>query len=172
MSKVPYADTLGDRDPVKVIAKTPRKLMRVLDDLTDEQIETRPAPGKWNLRETIAHLADCEIAWAWRLRQAYAEDPAPIQPFDQDDWARGYASYTLAEALGCFKSLRNWNITFIAGLKDSDMKKAVVHPERGAESLWTLIRIMAGHDVHHLTALEKVPYWDAKGKPLKAGAKK
>ena len=154
-SKVPYEEALGDRDPVKVIAKTPRKLMRLLDDLSDEAIEARPAAGKWNLREILCHMADCEIAWAWRLRYVYGEKNPVIQPFDQDSWAKAYKSYSLAEAMGCFKALRKWNVAFINGLKDADIKKAVTHPERGEETLWTIVRIMAGHDLHHLAALEK-----------------
>ncbi len=155
-SKVPYEEALGDRDPVKVIAKTPRKLMRLLDDLSDDAIEVRPGPGKWNLREILCHMADCEIAWAWRLRYVYGEKNPVIQPFDQDSWAKAYKSYSLAEAMGCFKALRKWNAAFICGLKDADMKKTATHPERGEETLWTIVRIMAGHDLHHLAALEKV----------------
>jgi uncharacterized damage-inducible protein DinB len=153
--KVPYEAALGDRDPVKVIAKTPRRLMRLLDDLSDKQIEARPGAGKWNLRETIAHMADCEIAWSWRLRQALAKENATLEPFDQDAWASSYEGYSLAEALGCFKALRKWNVSFVDALSEKDMRKAVTHPERGVETLGTIVRIMAGHDLHHLAAIEK-----------------
>ena len=155
MSKVPYAEALAGHDPQKTIADTPERLMELLDGLSEEQIEARPAPGKWNLRETIAHLADCEIAWSWRLRQAYGEPHAVLQPFDQDTWAPVYAAYSLAEAIGCFKALRKWNIAFIGALTPADRAKPVTHPERGEETLWTLVEIMAGHDLHHLAALEK-----------------
>jgi len=37
--------------------------------------------------EIISHLADCEIVFAFRLRQTLAEDNPTIQPFDQDKWA-------------------------------------------------------------------------------------
>jgi uncharacterized damage-inducible protein DinB len=171
MSKIPYEDALGDRDPLKVLQKTNRKLVRLLDDLSDEQIEERPAPGKWNLRELMAHLADCEIAWAWRLRYVYGEKDPVIQPFDQDSWAKAYKSYSLSEALGCFKALRVWNIAFIDNLKDADIKKVVVHPERGEETLWTIVRIMAGHDLHHLALLDKMTLFDEKGKKEKPGKK-
>jgi hypothetical protein len=100
-------------------------------------------------------MADCEIAWAWRLRQAQAEKHSVMTPFDQDDWAKSYKVYSLSEALGAFKSLRTWNIAFISGLKDKDRQKLVTHPERGEETLWTLVEIMAGHDLHHLAALDK-----------------
>jgi uncharacterized damage-inducible protein DinB len=155
MSKIPYAETLGTQDPQRVIASTPQRLMELLDGLTEAQTEARPAAGKWNLREIIAHLADCEIAWSWRLRQAYGEPHAVLQSFDQDTWAPVYAAYSLAEAIGCFKALRKWNIAFIGALTPADRAKPVTHPERGEETLWTLVEIMAGHDLHHLAALEK-----------------
>jgi len=88
MSGVPYVDRLGGRDAAKVIAETPVRLGLILDGLSTAEIEARPAPGKWSVREIVAHLADCEIAWGWRLRQVYGEDHVTIQPFEQDAWAR------------------------------------------------------------------------------------
>jgi hypothetical protein len=87
MSKVPYAEMLGGRDTAKVIAETPVRLGLILDGLSTAEIEARPAPGKWCVREIVAHLADCEIVWGWRLRQALGEEHAVIQPFEQDAWA-------------------------------------------------------------------------------------
>ena len=156
MSQAPYAEVLAGRDPQKVIAQTPRRLSKVLDALTPEQIETPSAPGKWTVREIIAHLADCEIAWAWRLRQALAEEHAQMQPFDQDTWAKPYANYSLAEAWGTFRAVRKWNIAFIKAVSHDDRKRPIFHPERGEETLWTLVEIMAGHDLHHLQSLEKI----------------
>ena len=137
-----------------VIAATPLRLSRVLDRLSAEEIETRPAPGKWNVRELTAHLADCEVTWSWRLRQAYGEEHARMQPFDQDAWARTYAGYSLADARATFAALRTWNIVLIGFLRPADRVKPITHPERGEETLWTLVRIMAGHDLHHLQRLE------------------
>lgn len=154
MSVVPYSQELAGRDPQKIIAETPARLARVLGALTTEQIETRPAPGKWSVREIVAHLADCEIAWSWRLRQVYAEEHAVIQPFDQDAWARSYDAYTYAAARRTFEALRAWNVEFVAGLRDADRQRPMTHPERGEETLWTIVEIMAGHDLHHLLRLE------------------
>lgn len=156
MSKVPYSDVLAERDPQAVIAETPTRLARVLDALSTEQIETRPAPNKWSVREIIAHLADCEIAWSWRLRYAYGAEQPVLQPFDQDAWARVYTAYTYADARRTFAALRAWNVAFVGGLSDADKRKAVTHPERGEETLWTTVEIMAGHDLHHLAGLEKM----------------
>ena len=151
---VPYSHMLAGRDPQQVIVETPSRLLAFYDALTPEQAETRAAPGKWNLRELMCHLADCEIAWSWRLRYAYEKDMAIMQPFEQDPWARMYAHYTLAEARATFAALRSWNVAFVRGLSEAGKRKPIMHPEHGELTLWTLVEIMAGHDLHHLAALK------------------
>ncbi len=154
-SKFPYEEVLGDSDPIKVMSETQQKLLHLLDDLDDNEIERRSAPHKWNLREIVCHLADCELVWAWRLRYAYGEKGPVLQTFDQDSWAKIYDAYSLSDALGSFASTRMWNLAFISGLKSSDREKAVTHPLRGAETLWTVVQLAAGHDLHHLSLLQE-----------------
>lgn len=154
MAKIPYSDYVTGQDAAAVVRSTPARLAAVYDALTAEETEAHPAPGKWNLREIMAHLADCEVAWAWRLRFVYGAESPVIQPFDQDAWARPYAAYTLAEARATFAALRAWNLALIGALTEADKAKVYTHPERGDETLWTIVEIMAGHDLHHLKTLE------------------
>lgn len=151
---VPYADVLAGRDPAQVIAATPARLAAVYDPLTPAQADEPTAPGKWSLHEIMCHLTDCEIAWAWRLRSAYEQPNAVLQPFEQDPWARMYYNYGLPEARSTFAALRNWNSAFIAGLSEADKRKPVTHPEYGTWTLWNLVEVIAGHDLHHLATLE------------------
>ena len=153
MNKIPYVHHLEGRDALQALAETPARWATLLDAATPEEIETPPAPGKWCLREIVAHMADCELVWAWRLRYVLGEPQPVIQPFDQDSWAKPYASYTLAEARATYASVRAWNLTLIASLSDEDKRKPYAHPERGDEVLWNLVEIMAGHDLHHLKLL-------------------
>ena len=154
MSLNPYAGALGEREPVEVMASTPEKLERFLGGLSSEQIEKRPAPGKWSLREIVTHLADCELAFGFRLRQG-AAGVQMIQPFDQDDWARNYAAYDIDAAMTTYRALRAWNIAFIRSLTEQQRRAQVTHPERGTMTVWTVVETMAGHDLHHLERLER-----------------
>ena len=151
MSVNPYASALAERDPVSVLAATPAQLAKIVAGLSAEQIEA--APGKWSVREVLAHLADCEIAFGFRLRQTFGGERA-IQPFDQDAWARAYGNYPAALALTTFTASRDWNLAFIRGLSEADKRLPALHPERGQMALWTIVETMAGHDLHHLTKLE------------------
>ena len=154
MSLNPYAAALGERDALEVIRQTPLRLAQMVEGLSTAEIEARPAAGKWNVREIVAHLADCEIAFGFRLRQSYGGESL-LQPFDQDAWARAYGVYTTEQALATFAALRAWNVAFVGGLTEADKELPAVHPERGEMRLWTIVETMAGHDLHHLAGLKR-----------------
>ena len=149
----PYAYAAEGMDPVSVMATAPARLAEFVAGLSKEQVEERPGPGKWNVREVVAHLADCEIAFGFRLRQALAR--VSIQPFEQDDWAKVYAAYTVEAGLATYAALRAWNVAFIEKLTAEEREVKVTHPERGEMVLWTIVETMAGHDRHHMRLLEQ-----------------
>jgi hypothetical protein len=156
----PYAKYLDGRDPIPVLFATSERLRSLTSALSVQQTDTPPAPNKWSIREIIAHLADCELVFSFRLRQTLAPAPgephAIIQPFDQEVWAQHYAAYDLASALDLFQSARNWNLRLLATVSESDRHRPVTHPERGTMTLWTIVETMAGHDINHLEQLERL----------------
>ena len=145
----PYASFLGDRDPLAVIAATPGRLAAL-----SAAPGRAPAPGKWDVRQILCHLADCEITFGFRMRQAVAEEHHTIQPFDQDRWAAAYAAYDTKAALDVFRSLRDWNVKFVAAQPAEVFGKPLTHPERGTMTFRTLVETMAGHDLNHLKQIE------------------
>jgi uncharacterized damage-inducible protein DinB len=155
MTLNPYAKFLDEDDAVEIISATPARLAELVSAMTPEQVEAPIAPGKWSVRQIVTHIADCEIGFGFRLRQALARVPV-LQPFDQDAWAESYGRYSLAAALETFNALRAWDVALIAGLSDSDKEIKVTHPERGEMTLWTIVETMAGHDRNHLLQVEKV----------------
>lgn len=152
----PYARWLGAGDPLLVIQQMPGRLEEIARRLTPERAEWRRAPGKWNAREILCHLADSEIAFGFRLRQALAEPHHVIQPFDQERWARAYDGYTVRTAVDTFVALRQWNLAFIASADPGDMARPVLHPERGEMTFRTIVETMAGHDLNHLSQLDGI----------------
>ena len=152
----PYAAYLGDRNAVEVIENTSRRLYEASASLGAAGIEWRPAPNKWNAREILCHLADCEIVFAFRLRQTLAEDHHRIQPFDQEKWAGTYGGRDIRIALDVFSSVREWNVALVRSSSPAQLTKKVTHPERGEETFQTIVETMAGHDLNHLGQLEKI----------------
>jgi uncharacterized damage-inducible protein DinB len=156
MAANPYASFVGDRQPREVIAQTAGSLQTSLANLGADGAERAPAPGKWCVREILCHLADCEIVFAFRLRQTLAEDYHVIQPFDQDRWAALYHAFDAASALAVFTAVRNWNIRLIAAAPAEALGKKLTHPERGEMTFQVVIETMAGHDLNHLAQIERI----------------
>ena len=152
----PYAKQLGNRDPFKVIAETATQLESLAKRIGPANLEKPRAPGKWSARQILCHLADCEIAFGFRLRQTLAEEGHVIQPFDQDKWAKSYAAYDTQGAVDLFTSLRAWNVKLVSKASQKELDKKVVHPERGEETFRTIIETMGGHDLNHLQQLEEI----------------
>ena len=156
MALNPYASFLGERDPLEVMTSTFMQLSQLAETLGAKRLEHSPAPGKWNAREILCHLADCELVFAFRLRQTLATDGHVIQPFDQDRWASFYSSFTAADAVAAFSAMRQWNLALIKNVPREAMSKKVTHPERGAMTFKTIVETMAGHDINHLRQLEAI----------------
>jgi uncharacterized damage-inducible protein DinB len=150
----PYARFLGDQEPIPVITATVERLHALLAPLSPAQADRSPAPGKWSVREILAHLADCEIVFAVRLRQTLAKEHHFIQPFDQSHWSERYAAYDLKSAFDTFAAVRNWNLKFLTTVTADDRHHPTTHPERGTMTLWTLVETIAGHDINHLQQIE------------------
>lgn len=152
----PYADFLGNQEPLKVLPVTARKIEVILEELGAERIDQPPALGKWCAREIVCHLADCELTFGFRLRQTLGEENHTIQPFDQEKWAVHYDAYDAREALAAFHAVRNWNLALIRSISPEVQTKRVTHPERGAMTFHTIVETMGGHDINHLRQLEAI----------------
>ncbi len=152
----PYASHLGKRDAVEVIASSPARLKELAQKLGPKGLERSLAPGKWPARSILCHLADCEVAFAFRLRQSLAETDHVIQPFDQDRWSETYKAYTAEGALAVFSALRQWNLALIRSLPESALSRELTHPERGRMTFRVVVETMGGHDLNHIGQLEHI----------------
>ncbi|MEX2536918.1 MAG: DinB family protein [Trueperaceae bacterium] len=146
--------TLGERDPIEVLQVTPLRIEELVQGFVPQDFARSYAPGKWNAREILAHLADVELAHAFRFRQTLAESEPVLQPFDQDRWAQRYRRADPSLAVAGFTSVRSWNLALLATLDLDGWLKEAYHPQRGMMSMDLMVRTVAGHDLNHLEQLE------------------
>ena len=152
----PYADLLAGQPAQTVMEATPEALRAVLAEIGDASLNTRPAPGKWSPAEIVCHLADCDVAFGFRLRQALAEDNPTVQPFDQEKWAAYYRGISAEQALEAFTALRRWNLRLMEAALPSGAGRTMAHPERGTLTFREFVELIAGHDLNHLAQLRRI----------------
>jgi DinB superfamily len=149
---------LGDRDPLKVQAATPKKLEQLVKHVPRRTLMRRAAPGKWSIGEIVAHLADDELVGAYRIRKILEDPGTAIQSFDQDKWAPTgkYAHCDPAQSLELFRTLRQANLKLLKSLDKQQWNHHGVHAERGIESIAAITKHFACHDLNHLKQIETI----------------
>ena len=150
-----YAES---NDPLDLQRQTPGVLADLLAHASHGQLTQRPGPDKWSIGEILAHLAEDEIATAWRYRQMVEHNGIELPGFDQDLWARlgEYASRVPEESLALFRLLRTANLQFLRQLTAEQWECHGIHAERGRISVRDLAIHMAGHDANHVEQIRKI----------------
>jgi hypothetical protein len=140
----------------------------VLTGVFGEEEDFSPAPGKWSVRQIVAHLADAEVVGAHRFRQVVAEDNPILIAFDQEAWARNldYARRKPKQSLETFRRVRAENYELLKSLPESTYERAGNHSENGRMTLRQLLEGYAHHAESHVRQLQEIreAYKKAKGK--------
>ena len=145
-------------DPLLLQARAPDSLAALVAGLSADHLGQRPSPGKWCIREIVAHLADDELVGAYRIRLILSAPGTAIQAFDQDVWARTgrYSSRDVGDSLALYRTLRFANLKLLQSLTVQEWDMSGVHAERGIESLRDIAMYFAGHDINHFQQIESI----------------
>jgi len=170
----PYTADLADREPIAAMRETAARIRALIGDWRPDQFDRSYAPGKWDARQILTHLAQSEMALGYRARMAITTPNYAAQSFDQDRWmavepggpggaglpaearsakVRGLSGH---DALDAFLGLAAMNIALFASLSDADRAASLSHPEYGSLTVDWIIHQMAGHQIHHLKQLEAI----------------
>ena len=140
----------------------------VLTGVFGEEEDFVRAPGKWSIRQIIAHLADSELVGAHRMRQVIAEDNPTLIAFDQDAWTRNldYARRKPKQSLETFRRIRAENYELLKELPASAFERTGNHSENGAMTLLRLLEVYAQHAESHARQMVEIreEYKKVKGK--------
>lgn len=145
-------------EPMEILASTPGRLGALIAGWTPADLQWSPDPGLWSTAQLLAHLADAEIVFAYRLRMILASPGVAIQAYDQQEWSaaqRAEAS-DACESLSLFAAVRAGDLRLLRALTAEERERYGVHAERGRESLGYLMRLQAGHDRNHLAQVERL----------------
>jgi hypothetical protein len=143
-------------------------LATVLTGAAGEEVDFAPEPGKWTIRQIMAHLADSELVGAHRLRLVIAEDNPTLTAFDQDAWTRNldYSRRKPTQSLDTFRRLRAENYELLKGVPEGGFDRIGAHTENGAMSLRRLLQGYADHAESHARQVQTIraQYKKVKGK--------
>jgi hypothetical protein len=127
-----------------------RVVAEALVGATDEEMDARPAPGKWTAREVAHHLGDSEMIAAGRLRMLLAVDRPQIVGYDQDEFTRRlHYDRPIEASLEAFKSARRTTAELLDRMTDAEWKREGTHTEHGRYTVERWLEIYAAHAHKH-----------------------
>jgi hypothetical protein len=131
-------------------------VVAALAGATAEEMDARPAPGKWTAREIVHHLADSEMTSAIRLRLLLAEDGPVIRGYDQDTFARRLHYDRPYEAsLEAFGAARRATAEILERMSPAEWRREGTHTESGRYTVERWLEIYADHAHNHAAQIRR-----------------
>jgi DinB superfamily len=118
--------------------------------ITPDELDFKPAPGKWSVREIVHHLADSEMTAAVRLRLLLAEDRPTIRGYDQDEFARRlYYDRPHEVSLELFHLARQSTAEILDRLTPAEWVRGGTHTEAGPYGVEDWLKTYSEHAHKH-----------------------
>jgi hypothetical protein len=155
-------------DLLERFRRGPELIAVTLTGVFGEEEDFVPAPGKWSIRQIVAHVADSELVCAHSFRQMIAEENPTMIAYDQEAWAKNldYARRKPKQSLESFRHMRAENYELLKDLPESAYARTGNHSLRGSITLRDLLELLAQHAESHARQMQSVreEYKKAKGK--------
>ncbi len=133
-----------------------RAVVEALKNITDKELDTRPAPDGWSAREIVHHLGDSEMTSAIRLRRLIAEDRPVIVAYDEKEYARRlHYDRPIEASLEAFKAARLSCASLLERLNDAEWAREGTHTESGRYTVETWLEIYARHAHAHAEQIRR-----------------
>lgn len=150
-----YLDRIPDGDIRQFLGQQRDRISHLFGRLSEEQGAQRYAPGKWKLKEVLAHISDSERVMSYWMLSVARGDTTKLLGYDQDVFVNmaSFCGCTFKELIADFQAVRQATLSLLPTISEHAWLRAgvVVNKEVTAR---TLLYVVAGHAEHHLHALE------------------
>lgn len=128
------------------------EIARLVSGLDEEALATRTVPGKWSLKELLAHLWRVQEVFEGRIEAMLTQNNPAIEPYEPEgdpEFGEKLKS-TAAELLDGFLTEREQLATLLESLSTGDWHRAGSHPEYPHYDVHFQIECMIWHEAHHI----------------------
>jgi hypothetical protein len=149
-----YIDQVTGDDVCDVLEAQLPETLALLQGISEEQSLRRYADDKWNIREVLSHVNDCERLFVFRALWFARGFDSPLPSFDQNIAisAAGATERPWDSHIEEFRAVRAATLRFFQSLPEPAwMRRGVA--SGNPFTVRALAYITAGHVTHHMTIL-------------------
>lgn len=147
---VAYIADVADGDIRETLAREATAAIAFYSAIPEARSSFAYAPGKWTIREVVAHVADSERVFAYRALRFGRGDRTALAGFDQDPWVQAShaASRPWQDLVAELKAVRAASLHLMDSFSPDDWARR--GEASGVEvTVRALAWILAGHELHH-----------------------
>ncbi len=124
--------------------------------LSPEQLAYRYAPGKWTIKQIVAHLCDDERIYVYRALRFARGDSTPLPGFDQDLFAEmsNADERDIGDLLEELSRVRLASVSFFDGLADDALSRRGT-ADGSTMTVGAIAYHIAGHELRHLQVVRE-----------------
>jgi uncharacterized damage-inducible protein DinB len=151
-----YIDRVPDGDLLRTLRDQLDETLALVRGLDESHGGHRYAPGKWSIRDTLAHVIDAERIFAYRALRIGRGDQTPLASFDENAYAEqaNADARTLADLAEELAHVRLGNLALFRSLSDQALARRGTASDAEV-SVRALAWIIAGHERHHVALLRE-----------------
>lgn len=151
-----YIDKVGDGDIVEILRTQGSEFRTLLEGIPEEKSLHRYEPGKWSIREVLAHVNDTERLFVFRALWFARGLDLPLPSFDQNVAvaAAGAGGRSWKSHADEFSSIRAATVAFFAHLPEEAWGRRGV-ASGNPFTVRALAYMCAGHVTHHVDLLRR-----------------
>ena len=108
-----YVTLVPEGDILVILARQNEATLALLRGLSESQGGFRYAPGKWSIKELVAHLGDAERIFSGRALRFARADETPLPGFEENDYVRNgsFDSFHLTDIVTGFENVRRGTLS-------------------------------------------------------------
>lgn len=151
-----YIDQVGPGDITRILATQGQATAARLDRISDDQSTHRYAPGKWTVREVLAHLNDTERLFVFRAFWFARGFDSALPSFEQEVAMAAAAANERSwrSHVEEFRAVRSSTVAFFDNLPDGAWLRRGI-ASGNPFTVRALAYMCAGHVTHHVKILRE-----------------
>ncbi len=155
----PHVTEQDIKNWISILEHFPNRLEKLVENLTDNQLDTVYRPDGWTIRQVVHHVSDSHHHSYTRFKWALTEDKPLIKAYFEDRWAVLVDSKTapINMSINHIKAIHFKLVYLLKTLSQDDLNKSFIHPETKSEVLLSYnIGNYAWHSNHHYAHIESL----------------
>jgi hypothetical protein len=124
----------------------------IIKNIDEQRLNHQPEPGKWSIKDNIAHLVSYQPVFVGRIHQILKGDTPAFNAYSADNEADFIEaqSLPLADLINKLNGNRRQILELLTSLPDDQLLLKGTHPKFGTMTIpeWTEFFLL--HEAHHL----------------------